>query len=135
MTHDEHIDKLLRQLTPEKAPEGFSNTVMNQIAALPVPESIHQDIKPDRYFLFLSLIAIIIALIFTIDMSFVTTWISMGGSLINQLLQPNDQILTNMIHTVQKIPSLALIVVMGIAALLLGERLISRKISQNRLLF
>lgn len=134
MTQDQHIDKLLQQLRTEKAPEDFALDVMKQIETLPVQANVQHEIKPDRYFLLFSLIAAAIALIFTIDLSFVSTWISMSSSLINQLLQPNQVQLSKLLQTVQNLPSLAVIVAVGIGALLVVENLISKKFSQKGLL-
>lgn len=134
MTQDQHIDKLLRQLRPEKAPEDFALDVMSQIEELPERSTIQQEIKPDRYFLLLSLIAVAITLIFTLDLSFVSTWISMSSSLINQFLQPNQHELTKLLQTIQSMPSLAVIVALVISALLVFENLIAKKISDKSLL-
>ncbi len=134
MTQDQHIDKLLQQLRLEKAPEDFALDVMKQIETLPEQSTVQQEIKPDRYFLLLSLIAVAITLIFTLDLSFVSTWISMSSSLINQLLQPNQHELTKLLQTIQSLPSLAVIVALVISALLVFENLISKKISDKSLL-
>lgn len=135
LKRDEFIRKLLSQQIPDKAPEGFTDTVMEKIS--PSRETAREHVLSPIAWggIFLGIAAAIITMIF-VDIPFINNFFSTTGF---QKVSMNI-FSTGFFDSFMKffkelnINAVGITIIIGFIALIIVERIISRRRAQQRMI-
>jgi len=128
------IEKLLRNLKPMKAPEGFSRKVMEKIQSAETVQSQSFLISLESGLLLISLLAILTGVILLVDLSFIGTWSIVLVSELPFLLSQLDIYLKLTANLIQAIPTLAFIMLGAFVLLWIADRLLRKYFRQSGIL-
>ncbi|MDP3461549.1 MAG: hypothetical protein Q8S18_02045 [Bacteroidales bacterium] len=128
------IEKLLRNLKPMKAPEGFSRKVMEKIQSAETVQSQSFLISLESGLLLISLMAILTGVILLVDLSFIGTWSIVLVSELPFLLSQLDIYLKLTANLIQSIPTLAFIMLGAFVLLWIADRLLRKYFRQSGIL-
>jgi len=128
------IEKLLRNLKPMKAPEGFSRKVMEKIQSAETVQSQSFLISLESGLLLISLLAILTGVILLVDLSFIGTWSIVLASELPFLLSQLDIYLKLTANLIQAIPTLAFIMLGAFVLLWIADRLLRKYFRQSGIL-
>ncbi len=128
------IEKLLRNLKPMKAPEGFSRKVMEKIQSAKTVQSQSFLISLESGLLLISLLAILTGVILLVDLSFIGTWSIVLASELPFLLSQLDIYLKLTANLIQAIPTLAFIMLGAFTLLWIADRLLRKYFRQSGIL-
>jgi hypothetical protein len=124
------IEKLLRNMKPMKAPEGFSLKVMDKIQRAEAVQSQPFLISLESGLLLISLLAILTGVILLVDLSFLSKWSIALVLELPSLLGQLDIYLKLASSLIQAIPSLAFITLGAFAVLWISDRLLRKFLRQ-----
>ncbi len=126
----QQLETLLQQLPSAKAPAGMKDAIMARIEpARATAETSHATTIPlERGFLLLSLTAGFIALVFLIDLQFLNNWLIKTFTTFQLMFSQNILNINEAAGIAGKLPVYLLLTIMAIAALLLFEKLVLKKV-------
>ena len=126
----QQLETLLQQLPSAKAPAGMKDAIMARIEpARATAETSHATTIPlERGFLLLSLTAGFIALVFLIELQFLNNWLIKTFTTFQLMFSQNILNINEAAGIAGKLPVYLLLTIMAIAALLLFEKLVLKKV-------
>ena len=128
------IEKLLRNMKPMKAPEGFNMKVMDKIQRAEAVQSQPFLISLESGLLSISLLAILTGVILLVDLSFLSKWSIALVLELPSLLGQLDIYLKLASSLIQAIPSLAFITLGAFVVLWISDRLLRKFLRQPGML-
>ncbi len=126
-----NIEDLLQDLPDEQVSQGFKDKVMHQIEAMPQTASIKNQLLPERYLLFFSLFAGILALIFLADFDFISQYLLQFTQFFGSWLQAEQKSLPALLELIGNLPALSLAVIPALLLLFGFERLMHKRFFSN----
>jgi hypothetical protein len=117
------VDNLLRELPDEKVSAGFKANVMHQIAGLPQIAPVKNQLLPERYLLFFSLLVGSLTLIFLADFEFISQYLLQFVQFFGSWIQTEQKALPAFLELIGNLPALSLAIIPAILALFAFERL------------